>query len=71
MTALAHTVYVIQHCLLAGVWFDVLSVPAQAIAELDVAHALAVRTLVTHGVPGAFADRLSFPLTHRRHDIQH
>jgi len=61
MTALAHTVYLIHHCLIAGVWFDVLSVPAQAIAELDIAHALAVGTLVAHRVARVFPNSLAFP----------
>lgn len=39
-----------EHGLLAGIWLDVLAVRAEPIAELDVPHALAVRTLVAERV---------------------
>ena len=45
-------------------------VGAQPIAKLDVAHPFAVGALLAHGVPSTVADRLPFPLTHRRHDVQ-
>jgi hypothetical protein len=60
-----------QHCLFARIRLDVFPIGAQAIAELDVAHPLAVGALVAHGVPGAFADRFAFPLADRRHNVQH
>src|SRR5579862_2693379 len=71
LTALAHLANLIQHGLFGGIRLDVLSVGAEAVAELDVAHALAVGALVAHGVPGSLADRLAFPLAYGRHDVQH
>jgi hypothetical protein len=56
--------------LLGGVGLNMLSVDGKPIAELDIPDALAVGTFVAHGIPGAFVDRLSFPLAYRRHDVQ-
>ena len=63
-TAFAKPSDLIQHGLLAGVWLEVLPISAKPVAELYVAHPLSVGTLVAHGVPGAFADRLVFPLAY-------
>jgi len=58
----------LRQCLLLGrVGLDVLPIGAKTIAELDIAHALAVCTLVVHGVPCPFADGLALPLAHRGH----
>src|SRR5260370_768269 len=62
LTVLAHTADLIQHCLLAGVWVDVLSVSAKPVAELDIAHSLAVGTLVAPVLPGPFPNPPPVPL---------
>jgi hypothetical protein len=53
---LAHTADLIQHCLLAGVWVDVLSVSAKPVAELDIAHALAVGPLLQSALVGRLTE---------------
>src|SRR5262249_5104504 len=44
---------------------------SEPVAVGDIPHALASRFLVPHRIPRALADGLSFPLTHRRHDVDY
>ena len=64
-------VYLTQHSLFVGVLFDVFSVGAEPVAELDVTDPLAVGALVAQSVARAFADGFAFPLAHGRHNVQH
>ena len=50
------------------VGFQMLQVGRQSIAELDVAHALPITSLVPQSVAGPFADALAFPLADGAHD---
>jgi transposase len=60
-----------QNSLFAGVWLDVPPIGAQAIAELDIAHPLAICALVPERIAGALPDSFPLPLRNRRHDVQH
>ena len=69
LAGLAQTVDLAQHSLLGRVRLNVLSIRAQAIAKLDVAHALAIGTLVTLASLVRSPICLVFPLAYRRHDV--
>jgi hypothetical protein len=57
-----------QRGLFGGVRFQMPAVWTQPEAELDVANALSVATLVPQGIAGPLADRLALPLADGAHD---